>query len=158
MLIDITIEYDAWSQLDGLESLIKTAAQAAVFEREDEFKNRAELSILLTSDDAIRQLNSTYRGQNKPTNVLSFGGEPEARSRNQSFLLGDIVLSYQTINTEAQQQQKNFGNHVSHLIVHGVLHLLGYDHHNDETADDMELVEINILKGIGIENPYSQIH
>ncbi len=158
MLIDITIEYDAWSQLDGLESLIKTAAQAAVFERDDEFKNRAELSILLTSDDAIRQLNSIYRGQDRPTNVLSFGGEPEARSQDQSFLLGDIVLSYQTISTEAEQQQKNLGNHVSHLIVHGVLHLLGYDHHNDKTADDMELVEINILKGIGIENPYSHIH
>jgi len=158
MLIDITIEYDAWSKLDELESLIKTAALAAVFEREDDFKHRAELSVLLTSDEVIRQLNSTYRGQNKPTNVLSFGGEPDARSQNRNFLLGDIVLSYQTINTEAQQQRKNFGNHVSHLIVHGVLHLMGHDHRDDETADDMELVEINILKGIGIENPYSQMY
>ena len=158
MLIDITIEYDAWSKLDGLEGLIKTAAQAAIFERGDEFETRAELSVLLTSDEAIQQLNSKYRNQDKPTNVLSFGGEPEARSQDQNFLLGDIVLSYQTINTEAEQQRKNFGNHVSHLIVHGVLHLLGHDHRDDETADDMELVEINILKGLGIENPYSQMH
>ena len=158
MLIDITIEYDAWSKLDGLEGLIKTAAQAAIFERGDEFETRAELSVLLTSDEAIQRLNSKYRNQDKPTNVLSFGGEPEARSQDQNFLLGDIVLSYQTINTEAEQQQKNFGNHVSHLIVHGVLHLLGHDHRDDKTADDMELVEINILKGLGIENPYSQMH
>jgi len=158
MLIDITIEYDAWSKFDELESLIKTAALAAIFEREDDFKNRAELSVLLTSDDAIRQLNSTFRGQDRSTNVLSFGGDPEALSQDQSFLIGDIVLSYQTINTEALEQQKKFGNHVSHLIVHGVLHLLGYDHRDDEAADDMELVEINILKGIGIGNPYSQMH
>jgi len=158
MLIDITIEYDAWSKLDALESLIKTAALAAVYEREDEFKDHAELSVLLTCDEAIRQLNLTYRGQDKPTNVLSFGGEIDAPSQDRNFLLGDIVLSFQTINTEAQQQRKNFDNHVSHLIVHGVLHLLGYDHQNDKTADDMELVEINILKGLGIENPYSQMH
>jgi len=158
MLIDITIEYDAWSKLDGLKNQIKTAAQAAVFERKDDFKSRAELSILLTSDEVIRQLNATYRGQDKPTNVLSFGGEPEAWSQNRNFLLGDIVLGYQTIKTEAEQQQKNINNHVSHLIVHGVLHLLGYDHRDDESADDMERIEINILKGIGIENPYSHLH
>jgi len=158
MLIDITVEYDDWSKLDELESLIKTAALAAIFEREDDFRHRAELSVLLTSDEAVRQLNATYRGQDKPTNVLSFGGEPDARSQGQDFLLGDIVLSYQTIAIEAEQQRKNLGNHVSHLIVHGVLHLMGYDHRDDQTADAMELVEINILKGIGIENPYSQMH
>ncbi len=158
MLIDITIEYDAWSRLDKLESLVKTAALAAVFEHEEEFKDRAELSVLLTSDEAIGQLNATYRGQDRPTNVLSFGGELEAQSQDQNFLLGDIVLSYQTIKTEAEQQRKSLGNHVSHLIVHGVLHLLGYDHEDDATAGDMELAEINILKGIGIENPYSQMH
>jgi probable rRNA maturation factor len=80
------------------------------------------------------------------------------QTQDRNFLLGDIVLSYQTMQTEAEQQQKNFNNHVSHLIVHGVLHLLGYDHEDDEAAADMELVEINILKGLGIENPYSQMH
>jgi probable rRNA maturation factor len=158
MLIDITIEFAAWSKVPGLENLIKTSARAAVSGREEEFKNRAELSILLTSDEAIRQLNSNFRGQDKPTNVLSFGGETETVSTVPSFLLGDVVLSYQTIAKEAQQQGKSFDDHVSHLIVHGVLHLLGYDHDNDELAHKMERVEIKILKGIGVENPYSQEH
>ena len=158
MLIDIAIEFDAWSNTRGLEDLIVTAANAAVFEREDEFKDRAELSVLLTSDDAIQHLNLKYRGQNKPTNVLSFCGESDVQWQARSFLLGDIVLSYQTINTQAGQQRKSFENHVSHLVVHGVLHLLGYNHEGDKDAGDMELVEVNILKGIGIGNPYSQSH
>ncbi len=155
MLIDITTEFEDWSTSPDFTEMIKTAALAAVFGCEEDLKSRAELSILLTSDAAIQQLNSDYRGQDKPTNVLSFSGELDTASGERSFLLGDVVLSYQTIFAEAQNQGKNFEAHVSHLIVHGVLHLLGYDHENDETADDMELVEIEILKGIGIDNPYS---
>ncbi len=158
MLIDITTEFAAWSKIPDLESRIKTAAQVATFGHEQEFKNRAELSILLTSDEAIRQLNSNFRGQDKPTNVLSFTGDKDRDPTVPTFLLGDVVLAYQTIAGEAEQQGKSFDNHVSHLIVHGVLHLLGYDHENDQTAQEMELVEIKILKGIGVENPYSQEH
>jgi len=155
MQIDIITEFGAWSKLPGLESLIRTAALAAVNGCGEDFRDRVELSVLLTSDEAIRQLNSTYRGHDRPTNVLSFPGELDTRSPGRPFLLGDIVLGYQTIAAEAQQQHKNIENHVSHLIVHGVLHLLGHDHENDKTACDMEFMEINILKGIGVENPYS---
>jgi len=155
MLIDITTEFAAWSKIPGLETLIKTAAQAAVFDHGEEFKNRAELSILLTSDETIRQLNLNFRGQDKPTNVLSFVGETQTVSTVPSFLLGDVVLSFQTIAGEAEQQGKSFDNHVSHLIVHGVLHLLGYDHDSDKIAEEMERAEIKILQGIGVENPYS---
>jgi len=158
MLIDISIEFVAWSKISGLEKLINTAALAAVFDCEEKIRNQAELSILLTSDDAMRQLNLTYRGQDKSTNVLSFPGEPEAHSQSRSFLLGDVVLSYQTVVAEAEQQQISLENHISHLIVHGVLHLLGHDHENDTDAHDMEHLEINILKGIGVENPYAQEH
>ncbi len=158
MLIDISIEFEAWSKIAGLEKLVRTAAFAAVSDCEEKFINQAELSILLTSDDAMRQLNSTYRGQDKPTNVLSFPGETETQSQSRSFLLGDVVLSYQTVVTEAQQQRISLENHISHLIVHGVLHLLGHDHENDKDAHNMEHLEINILKGIGVENPYAQEH
>jgi len=156
MLIDITTEFEDWSTSPDITDMIKTAAHAAVFGCEEDLKSRAELSILLTSDEAIQQLNSDYRGQDKPTNVLSFSGELDTAAKGRSLLLGDVVLSYQTILSEAQSQGKSFEAHVSHLIVHGVLHLLGYDHENEETAHDMELVEIEILKGIGIDNPYSQ--
>jgi len=158
MLIDITTEFDAWLKIPGIETLIKTAARAAVNNCGQKFQTQAELSILLTSDNAIQKLNSEYRNQDKPTNVLSFPGEQEAQAQDRSFLLGDVVLSYQTIGSEAKRQNKRLENHISHLIVHGVLHLLGYDHEDDETACDMERKEINILKGIGVENPYALEH
>jgi len=156
MLIDITTEFDEWSTAPDLENLITKAARAAVLATEADFTTRAELSILLTSNAAVRRLNSQYRGLNKATNVLSFCGETATRPESRPFLLGDVVLAYQTIAAEAQQQRIDFAAHVSHLIVHGVLHLLGYDHENDTSAHTMELAEIKILKGIGVENPYAQ--
>jgi len=158
MLIDITTEFDGWSTAPDLENLIKTAARAAVLAKAEEFTTRAELSILLTSDAAVAKLNSQYRGLNKATNVLSFCGESATGPESRSFLLGDVVLAYQTIAAEAQQQRIGFSAHVSHLVVHGVLHLLSYDHENDTSAHIMELAEIKILEGIGVENPYAQAH
>lgn len=155
MLIDITTEFSGWSNVPDLDALINTAALAAVYEQGEEFKTHAELSILLTSDAAIHKLNAQYRGRDKPTNVISFSGENIARAKNQSFLLGDVVLSYQTISAEAQAQSKRLNDHICHLIVHGILHLLGHDHENEEMAHEMEQKEIKILKGMGIENPYA---
>ena len=155
MLIDITVEFAAWSKIPGLEKLVKTAAFAAVADGDEKLEHHAELSILLTSDDKMRQLNATYRGKDRPTNVLSFPGELATHSQDRSFLLGDVVLSYQTVAAEAEQQHITLESHISHLIVHGVLHLLGHNHENDKDAHDMECMEIDILKGIGVKNPYS---
>jgi len=114
-----------------------------------------ELSVVLADDAFIRELNKTYRGKNKPTNVLSFPSSiPESRILNPESCLGDIILALETIEREAEAQGKSFKHHATHLIVHGVLHLLGHDHENEVMAADMERKEIKILKKLGISNPY----
>lgn len=114
----------------------------------------AELTVVLADDAFIQELNYTYRGKNKPTNVLSFPSYPESRSLNSDSSLGDIILALGTIQKEAKAQQKTLKDHAMHLIVHGVLHLLGYDHENEKEAASMEEKEIKILNKLGIKNPY----
>ena len=110
----------------------------------------AELSLLFTDDATIQTLNATYRGKDKPTNVLSFPLDAPAPVR----LLGDIVLARETIEREATEQHKPFAHHLAHLLVHGLLHLLGHDHEIDEEADAMEALETQILASMHIPNPY----
>lgn len=107
---------------------------------------QGDLAVVLADDDFVQQLNATYRGKNKPTNVLSFEGENEA--------LGDIILAFETIASEAEQQEKTFRDHTIHLVVHGVLHLLGHDHMKQNEANIMEALEIKILKKLEVANPY----
>ena len=120
-----------------------------------------ELSLVLTDDDAVRQLNKAYRGKDAPTNVLSFafgdGDEalpPGAAADGMPRLLGDIVLARETVLREAAAQAKTPAAHASHLIVHGVLHLLGDDHGADDEAARMERRETEILAALGIDDPY----
>ncbi len=112
-------------------------------------KNKT-ISILLTNNSEIKKINKQYRDKNKPTNILSF-------EIGESGVLGDIALSYETIKKESEDQNISFENHLTHLIVHGVLHLLGYDHIKDSEAKEMEDLEIKILDKMGIENPYKKI-
>ncbi|MCP5322479.1 MAG: rRNA maturation RNase YbeY [Candidatus Paracaedibacteraceae bacterium] len=116
-----------------------------------------EVSLLLTNDQNIQELNQEYRGKNKPTNVLSFPQEENIsilKNMDTCVLLGDIVLSIETIELESKQQQKLMHHHLSHLIVHSTLHLIGYDHETDEEAEEMESLEIAILQQHNIPNPY----
>lgn len=106
-----------------------------------------EISVMLTGDKEIQLLNKEYRRKNKPTNVLSFETGDE-------ILLGDIVMSIDTLMREAKEQKKSLENHYVHLLCHGVLHLLGFDHIDDDEANEMEFFEIEILRRLKIANPY----
>lgn len=112
----------------------------------------ASLSIVLTDDAQMRDLNHTYRGKNKPTNVLSFRCEDATQEYPRP--LGDIVLAFDTVQREANEQGKTFAHHATHLTLHGMMHLLGFDHETDDEAELMEFYEAQLLKEHGIANPY----
>lgn len=144
-----------------------TRAAAAAFlaaKKPAAFKNRAfDVSMILSSDAEIKKLNKFWRGKNKPTNVLSFpqidlSSSPPSALRffpaKKTVPLGDVVLALQTIRKEAKTQSKSLENHVIHLTVHGILHLLGYDHMTSKEAKSMEKLECDILESLGYPDPY----
>ncbi|MDR3518660.1 MAG: rRNA maturation RNase YbeY [Azospirillaceae bacterium] len=120
----------------------------------------AEMGLLFSDDAVVQELNRHYRGQDKPTNVLSFalleGGQ--ATDPEIPLLLGDVILGYDTVAHESQEQGKRLIDHTIHLVVHGVLHLLGYDHTSEFDAQRMEQLETQILAGFSIADPYRDSH
>ncbi len=122
--------------------------------------NNYEVSISLANDELVQNLNRDFRGINKPTNVLSFAAlddpDPAPLPPEELQPLGDIILAFETIRREAEAMDTSFQDHLSHLLVHGLLHLCGYDHEEKDEAEVMEALEISILKQMGIENPYSR--
>jgi len=138
-------EEPAWPDLDHL---IRRCVNAALHSAN--YEQSAALSVVLAHDDFVQDLNKRYRGQDKPTNVLSFPQNDEMMDN-----LGDIIFALETVQREAAAQDKKFKDHVAHLAVHGTLHLLGYDHERDEDAEHMESLEIQILEGLNISNPYA---
>lgn len=124
-----------------------------------------EVSFLLTDDAEMQELNAAYRGQSKPTNVLSFPTLPAEQARgalvsspDDAFpvLLGDIALGFETVAREAEEQRKSLADHAAHLVVHGMLHLFGYEHEADREAEEMEALERSILAGLDISDPYAK--
>ena len=116
-----------------------------------------EVALLFTDDQAIAEINAEWRGKNAPTNVLSFPAPADMPvPAGETRPLGDVVLAYGVVAREAADQGKTLRDHTTHLILHGVLHLLGYDHEDDEEAEEMERLEAGILKGLGISNPYER--
>lgn len=146
--LDILVNAPAWkSALPGYEALLERSAEAALTHLNA--SRSYEISVVLTDDAEIQTLNAQWRGKDKPTNVLSFPQEEET-------LLGDIVLALETVQREAEDQEKTLEDHTAHLFVHGLLHLLGYDHETGEAdAEEMEGLEIAICTQLGIKNPYS---
>ncbi len=149
--VEIQIADPGWNSLDfNVHDIAEIAVREALFCTQFS-KNRAcEISILLAHDDLVRTLNREYRGKDKSTNVLSF----ETGEDGPDAPLGDIILARETVLKEAEEQLKSNKEHFIHLIVHGTLHLLGYDHENEEDAEHMESMEIWILQRLGIKNPY----
>ena len=132
------------------------AEQAALLDSAD--ASRFIVDVTLADDAEQRHLNHTYRGNDMATNVLAFPqGMPDSSQSDAPVLLGDVVLAFETVRREAAEQQKPLTNHLRHLIVHGVLHLLGLDHEEAAEAAAMEAREIKILAGLGVPDPYRGI-
>lgn len=144
-MIEIEVEADDWAAaLPEVEAVVERAATAALGRIE------GDVVVLLTDNAAVRDLNARFRDKDKPTNVLSFPA-PESAAPH----LGDIVLAYGVCADEAVAQKKTLADHLSHLVVHGMLHLLGRDHEDDAEAEEMEAEEREILAGIGVADPYA---
>ncbi|MFQ1008540.1 rRNA maturation RNase YbeY [Gilliamella apicola] len=120
-----------------------------------QFMDNAEITIRIVDEQESQQLNNTYRHKNKPTNVLSFPFESPIEI--EVPLLGDLIICKQVVEAEAKEQDKSLTSHWAHMIVHGCLHLLGYDHILDEEAEEMENIEIDIMQQLGFNNPYQPI-
>ncbi len=152
LAIDLTIDAPGWSDsLSDAEGVVLRAAEAAYRDAGD--GGAAELSLVLADDQRVQDLNRAWRGKDTPTNVLSFpAGDDGAPGRARH--LGDVVLALETVLGEAERFGRPVGHHVAHLTVHGVLHLLGFDHQAPEEASTMERLEAKILDGLGVDDPY----
>lgn len=154
--IDLFLQAPAWTDaLADAETLSRRAAAAALAGAEPGLPlERAELSLVLADDSFVRGLNRDYRNQDKATNVLSFPALEEDLAPEGEIVLGDVILALETCRREAKEQGKSLAAHVSHLVVHGVLHLLGHDHQDEKEAEEMERLEVEILASLGIADPY----
>lgn len=153
VIIDVAVEAKGWPSADKLNAQVATAFAAAVATGELSYRPGSELSLLFSDDTRVRDLNRNWRDQDKPTNVLSFPGGDESGPLY-GPMLGDIVFARETVVREAEEGEMPFENHLSHLIVHGILHLFGYDHQIEEDAEEMEALERRILAKLNIPDPY----
>ena len=142
--ITVVIEDERWLAMRAdVEAQVRDVV-ARVLEAEEV---QGQVAVVLADDAMIRSLNHDFRGKDAPTNVLSFPAKDEE-------MLGDIILSLDTLTREATEQNKDIWHHTTHLLVHGVLHIIGYDHEDDAEAEEMEAREVALLAGFMISNPY----
>ena len=163
--LDVIIDDDRWL-VDDIENFAKL-----IFSKTLEYVQKNELDngigfekpirvcLCLNNDCEVQKLNSEFRGKDKPTNVLSFANVDDEDflsdlSFEEEIELGDIIMAVETVQSEAEQKGILLKDHFAHLLIHGLLHLFGYDHQNDEEADEMEGFEIKVLELLGISNPY----
>jgi probable rRNA maturation factor len=154
LTIDVAEPCALWrAQLPDAAQLCGEAARAALAGAGGT-PDSAELSIVLADDALVHALNRQWRGQDKPTNVLSFPVAPQRLAPGAPRLLGDVVLAFETLAAEAAAQDKPLAHHLRHLVVHGVLHLVGFDHEAAGEAARMEALEVAVLAGLGVPDPY----
>lgn len=151
---DVAINADGWQSEHSLRMLVDRVLEATLHALEFDDVD-SELSLVFTDDANIRTINAKWRHIDKATNVLSFPAFPIQPGQRPGPILGDIVIARETVQREAQEENKSFDDHLSHLIVHGLLHLTGYDHQNDDEAEQMESLERKILASLGISDPYN---
>ncbi len=158
LIIDISNHGSGWP--DNIENIVK---KAALTTWQNSKLNRAgsELSVVLGDNNMVQDLNAKWRGIDHPTNILSFPANDDQANdginndiSGMPILLGDLILALEIIKDEAYTQNKSFNDHLSHLIIHGLLHLQGHDHIKDDEADIMEALEIKLLAKLNIKNPY----
>lgn len=147
--VDVLVQSPRWKEQRGAEAAVRKAINATA----DEISSPdGEVAVVLTDDAAIRKLNKQWRRIDKATNVLSFPASKDGTMQGKP--LGDIVIAYETLARESGDEGKKFTHHLSHLAVHGFLHLMGYDHQNDSDAETMEELERAVLARLRIPDPY----
>lgn len=158
--IQISVEAERWSSEEELltfsSQVLNPAAEFLREKEEQPFpKMPTELSLVFTDDAAIREINAEWRDKDKATNVLSFPAYPLEPGGMPGPMLGDIVIAHETVAREALDLEKSFEDHLTHLLVHGFLHLFGYDHIETDEAEEMEELETRILAALGLSDPYA---
>lgn len=153
--IDVVVESPLWAAEPEAEAQVLRAVTAAL----PADRGSCELAVVLADDATVKTLNAQYRGKDAPTNVLSFPAVPGPAGADGDtavpVLLGDVVLAFETVRAEAEREGKPFAHHLGHLVVHGVLHLLGYDHETEPDAEAMEARERDVLASLAIPDPYA---
>ena len=154
--IEIVRHSELWDSIEVSGDALSRAALAAFAASSAAPDAPCEVTIVLTDDDEMRELNRTWRGKDSSTNVLSFPvGEPVGEAHGEPSPLGDIVLAGEAVIEEAKVKGIPAADHAAHLVVHGMLHLLGFDHERDADAERMESFETKVLAGLGIADPYA---
>ena len=160
--VDVSLSDPAWESdalsaeklcAEAVTLALKSADLPEILDGRD-----IEVSVVLANDELVQVLNREYRDKDKPTNVLSFAllDSDDPIPDEGPVAIGDIILAYQTIENEAREQEKFLKDHFAHLLVHGTLHLVGYDHMTEDEANVMETLEIRILEKMNIQNPYME--
>ena len=151
--LDLRIDADGWKQFDDLEEIIRKSFNAAL-ESVDLLPTTASATIILSDNSAIEKLNRQWRDKDTATNILSFPAPDGEKTETGLDYLGDMILAYDVVNKEALQQSKALETHLCHLVIHGALHLLGYDHIADDEADKMEDLERTAMTALKLPDPY----
>ena len=152
---DIAVEAGGWPPKRTLRRLVEKAVGATLLEADVAQGQASEVSVVFSDDAHVRMLNRNWRGKDKPTNVLSFPAFPAGPPGAMPPMLGDIVLAAETVAREAELEGKPLDHHITHLVVHGVLHLLGHDHEQETQAERMEALERAALARLAIPDPYA---
>jgi probable rRNA maturation factor len=152
-VVDVVAESPLWDAEPTSEDVARRAVDAALGEIVRTYNKSAEMSVILADDARLKDLNRDWRGKDQPTNVLSFPAA-EGEDIATAPLLGDLVIAFETVAEEARRDGKSFNDHFAHLVVHGTLHLFGFDHMSDAEAEIMENTERAALARLGISDPY----